>query len=95
MMLPNAEGRPIPLIEGDIGVGAGGSAGGDQGWVVTVTSSAADPMADAAAALEGAGFTEDAAMSGNSVDARTFSDAEYDVVIAAVGDTVTYTVSPK
>ena len=49
--------RSIPLIDGDITFSAG--AGGAEGWVVILTSSAADPVAEAAAALEGAGFTED------------------------------------
>jgi len=93
--LPEDFPTSIPLIDGDVSVGAGGGTTGADGWVVVITSSAADPMADAAAALEGAGFTEETAVSGGAMGASAYSNAEYTVLIAGSGDTVTYTVSPK
>ncbi|HET8778900.1 MAG TPA: hypothetical protein VFM66_02415 [Agromyces sp.] len=83
----------VPLIDGTIGVAAG--TGGADGWVVVITSSASDPVADAAAALEGAGFTEDTTVSGAGMGAKVYSNAEYLVLVAGEGETVSYTVTPK
>ena len=83
----------VPLVDGDISLAAG--AGGAEGWVVVITSSAADPVVDAAAALEGAGFTEDTAVTGAGVGAKVYSNAEYLVFVAGGGTTVSYTVTPK
>ena len=93
--LPDDFPESVPLIEGQIGLGAGGADSGDAGWVVTVTSSAEDPLGDAAAALEAAGFTEDSSVSGGTLEALKFSDADYIVGISVIGDTVTYAVSAK
>ncbi|PPL16060.1 hypothetical protein GY24_13270 [Microterricola pindariensis] len=46
----------VPVIEGDI-VGGGKNPDGSAGWVVVIKSTAADPVADAQAQLEAAGFT--------------------------------------
>lgn len=83
----------IPLVDGDISLAAG--AGGTEGWVVVITSSATDPVADAAAALEGAGFAEDTAVTGAGVGAKVYSNTEYLVLVAGEGTTVSYTVTPK
>ncbi|HEY6799621.1 MAG TPA: hypothetical protein VI121_03190 [Agromyces sp.] len=83
----------VPLVDGTIGVAAG--AGGAEGWVVVITSSAGDPVADAAAALEAAGFTEETTVSGAGMGAKVFSNAEYLVLVAGEGETVSYTVTPK
>ncbi len=93
--LPEDFPESVPVIEGDIAVGAGGGSTGADGWVVVITSTAADPMAEAAAALEGAGFTEETAVSGGPMGASAYSNAEYTVFLAGSDDTVTYTVSPK
>ena len=93
--LPDDFPESVPLIDGQIGLGAGGADSGDAGWVVTVTSSAEDPLGDAAAALEAAGFTEDSSVSGGTLEALKFSDADYIVGISVIGDTVTYAVSAK
>lgn len=83
----------VPLVDGDISLAAG--TGGAEGWVVVITSSASDPVADAASALEGAGFTEDTAVTGAGVGAKVYSNAEYIVLVAGEGTTVSYTVTPK
>jgi hypothetical protein len=83
----------VPLIEGKISF-SGGS-GGTEGWVVLITSSASDPVAEAASALEGAGFTEDTTVSGAGADAKVYSNAEYLVFVAGDGNIVTYTVTPQ
>jgi hypothetical protein len=92
--LPEGFPESVPLIEGDIGVGAGGAAGGEEGWVVTVTSDAADPMADAVAALEGAGFTKDPSIATGGAGAAFYSDGEYSVLLVGQGKNVSYTVTP-
>lgn len=83
----------VPIIDGDISVAAG--AGGTEGWIVVITSSASDPVAEAASALGGAGFTEDTTVSGAGMGAKVYSNAEYLVLVAAEGDTVSYTVTPQ
>jgi len=83
----------IPLIEGEIGFSAG--AGGEEGWIVAVNSTAADPVADAVAELEGAGFTKDTELSGGGANAAVYSDGEFVVLLAGEGETVTYTVTPQ
>lgn len=83
----------VPLVEGEISF-AGGTGTGE-GWLVMVTSSAADPVADASTALEGAGFTQDTTVSGGGVGAVVYSNADYLVLLAGDGATVSYTVTPK
>lgn len=83
----------VPIIDGDINLAAG--AGGAEGWVIVLTSSATDPVAEAAAALEGAGFTVDTSVSGVGMGATVYSNAEYLVVLAGEGETLTYTVTSK
>ena len=65
--LPAGFPESIPLVDGEIAFGAG--AGGEEGWIVIVTSTAADPVADAVAELEGAGFTKDTELSGAGANA--------------------------
>lgn len=89
--LPAGFPTSVPIIDGDINLAAG--AGGAEGWVVVLTSSASDPVAEAAAALEAAGFTEDTTVSGAGMGAKVFSNAEYVVVVAGEGETLTYTVT--
>ena len=85
----------VPLIEGDITVAAG--AGGDRGMGRRRHPSIADdPVADAASALEGAGFTEDTSRSPATAAApRVYSDGEYPCCSSAEGETVSYTVTPS
>ena len=92
--LPEGFPESIPLIDGSIAGGAGGSAEGTEGWTVVVTSDAADPMADAAAALEGAGFTKDPSIATGGVGAELYSDGEYTVLLVGQGKNVSYTVTP-
>lgn len=80
----------VPIIDGEIEL-TGGSAG--QGWVVVLTSSAADPIGDAKAALQGAGFTEQTGVSGQAAAGVVYSNGEHVVVLAGEGTTVSYAVS--
>lgn len=82
----------IPLVEGEIALGAG--TGGEEGWIVAVTSTAADPVADAVAELEGAGFTKATELSAAGADALVYTDGQYLVLLAGDGETVSYTVTP-
>jgi hypothetical protein len=82
----------VPLLEGEI-VFAAGAAG--EGWLVTMTSSAADPVADAVAALEGAGFAPDTTLSGTDAGAAVYANADYLVLVAGDGENVAYTVTAK
>lgn len=91
--LPSDFPESVPLIDGEISF-AGGSGGG-QGWIVTLTSDAADPIADAKAALEGGGFTEDTTVSGAGMGAVVYSNTDLLVLLAGDGKTVSYTVTPK
>lgn len=80
----------VPIIDGEIELT--GDAGGGEGWVVVLTSSAADPMAEAKAALQDAGFTEQTGVSGQVAAGTLYGDGEHTVVLAGDGTTVTYTV---
>lgn len=91
--LPAGFPTSVPLVDGDISLAAG--AGGTEGWVVVITSSAAEPVADAAAALEAAGFAVDTSVAGAGMGATVYSNAEYIVLVAGEGTTVSYTVTPK
>ena len=52
-------------------------------------------MADAAAALEAAGFTEDTSRSpAATAGAAVYSDGEYTVLLVGQGSAVSYTVAP-
>lgn len=81
----------IPLLEGTVTVAAG--SGGGQGWVVVIQTTSSDPVADASAQLESAGFTRQADVSGDTSSAAAYSDAEYVVLLAADGENLSYTVS--
>ena len=84
----------VPLIDGDITFGAG--AGGSEGWIVMITSTAADPVADAAAKLEAAGFTQDTELSGSGAAAQVYTNGEFLVLLAGDGEkVVTYTVTQQ
>jgi hypothetical protein len=85
----------VPLVDGDVTFAGGAGDTDGKGWVVVLTSSAADPVADAAAALEGAGFTEDTSMTGAEAGARIYTNPEYFVLLAGEGETLTYTVTPN
>lgn len=91
--LPEGFPTSVPLIDGDITVAAG--AGGSEGWVVVITpSSSDDPVADAASALEAAGFTEDRTISGDGGGAAVYTNGEYGVLLVGQGTSVSYTVTP-
>ena len=81
----------VPLLDGEISFSGG--AGQAEGWIVVITSSAADPVAEASAELEAAGFTRDTNVSGDSANAAVYSDDEYLVIVAADGENLSYTVT--
>jgi hypothetical protein len=85
--------QSVPVIDGTIEL-AGGAGDGTEGWVVVLTSQAAGPLGDAASALTGAGFTEDATLSGDAAGGSIYTDGQYLVVLAGDGSTVTYSVAP-
>lgn len=82
----------VPIIDGDI-VFAAGSMG--DGWLVTITATGADPVADAVAALEEAGFAADTSLSGSDATASVYSNANYLVLVAGDGENLAYTVTAK
>ncbi|GAA1056716.1 hypothetical protein GCM10017608_20870 [Agromyces luteolus] len=82
----------VPIIDGSIEL-AGGAASSD-GWVVVLTSEAADPLGDARAEVEGAGFREDSTLAQASAAGTVYTDGEFLVILAGEGGTVTYTVTP-
>ena len=94
--LPEGWPEEIPVIDGNIGFGASNTADGDRGWVVTVTSGAADPLADATAKLEAAGFSADTSNTANVGDAgvAALANENWSVVVAGTPEGVLYTVSP-
>lgn len=83
----------VPVIEGKIGLSAG--AGGTEGWIIAVTTTSSDALAEAAAELEADGFAEDTSVSGGQLGAKVYTGSEYLVLLAGEGSTVTYTVTPK
>ena len=94
--LPDGWPAEIPVIDGEIKFGAGNTTNGDQGWVVTVASSAADPLADAKQKLVDAGFVPDTSASANvgDVGVVALTNATYTVTVAGTPDGVLYTVAP-
>jgi hypothetical protein len=94
--LPDGWPTEIPVIDGEIKFGAGNTTNGDQGWVVTVASAAADPLADAKQKLVDAGFEPDTGNSANvgDVGVAALKSATYTVTIAGTPDGVLYTVAP-
>jgi len=94
--LPDGWPAEIPVIDGELKFGAGNTTNGDQGWVVTVASSAADPLADAEQKLVDAGFVADTSASANvgDVGVVAMTSATYIVTIAGTPDGVLYTVAP-
>jgi hypothetical protein len=94
--LPDGWPAEIPVIDGEIKFGAGNTTNGDQGWVLTVASTAADPLADARQALTDAGFTADDSASANvgDVGVVAMTNATYIVTLAGTPDGVLYTVAP-
>ncbi|AMB59010.1 hypothetical protein AWU67_09235 [Microterricola viridarii] len=98
------EGWPseVPVIEGDI-VGGGKNPDGTAGWVVVIKSSAADPVADATAQLEAAGFAAPEGFTPEKlpeVDGVTGAsyfaqNANYVVMVVGSEQGVLYTVVPR
>jgi hypothetical protein len=94
--LPKDWPSEVPVIDGKILFGAGGSSDREKGWVVTIKSEAADPLADARKQLEDAGFVvdTDAAASGGEIGVVAVKNDNYGVLVAGSADGVLYTVTP-
>ncbi len=94
--LPDGWPTEIPVIDGQIKFGAGNTTNGDQGWVVTIASGAADPLADAEQKLVDAGYVPDTSSSANVGDVGVVAlvNDTYVVTIAGTPDGVLYTVAP-
>ena len=94
--LPDGWPAEIPVIEGELKFGAGNITNGDQGWVVTVASDAADPLADASQKLRDAGFEADASASAHVGDLGmvALSSATYLVTLTGTPTGVLYAVAP-
>jgi len=94
--LPDGWPEEIPVIDGEIKFGAGNTTNGDQGWVVTIASSASDPLADAKQMLVDAGFEADTSTSANvgDVGVESLKNASFRVTLAGTPDGVLYTVAP-
>ena len=94
--LPEGWPAEVPVIDGDIGFGASNTADTDRGWVVTVTTGAAEPLADATATLEAAGFNADPAATANVGEAgvAALTNGTWSVVVAGTSEGVLYTLSP-
>lgn len=92
--LPKGWPDEVPVIDGELLLGAGNTADGQTGWVVTVKSSAADPVAEAQAQLEAAGFVADASGSTGGNGAAALKNDNYTVVVVGNADGVLYTVMP-
>lgn len=92
--LPTGWPEEVPVIDGEILLGAGNSADGQTGWVVTIKSTSADPISDAKAQLEAAGFVADASGSNGSGGAAAMKNDNYTVLVAGNADGVLYTVMP-
>lgn len=92
--LPKGWPDEVPVIDGEILLGAGNTADGQTGWVVTIKSTAADPVADAQAQLEAAGFVTDASGSTGGNGAVAMKNDAYTVVLVGNADGVLYTVMP-
>lgn len=99
--LPAGWPSEVPVIEGDV-VGGGKNPDGGSGWVAVIKSDAADPLADAKAQLEGAGFTapegvtpaDIPGLEGLGEGSFFGQNATYAVVVAGSDQGVLYTVVP-
>ncbi|MEJ3404702.1 hypothetical protein WDJ51_08160 [Rathayibacter sp. YIM 133350] len=94
--LPSDWPKEVPVVEGEVLFGARGSGDGQKGWIVTISAKGADPLADARAKLEVAGFTPDegADMQGADGGVVAMTNEDYGVVVAGSKDGLIYTVTP-
>lgn len=100
--LPQGFPEDIPVAEGDILQGASSEGNGTTGWVVSVAvdQSPDQALAEAAAALEGAGYTEgDNSASMEGLSYVQYVGSEWEIILGAVdngegGTLLSYTVTP-
>lgn len=94
--LPAGWPSEVPVIDGKILFGAGSSTTENQGWVVTIEATSADPLAAARTQLEDAGFVADtsAAAGENGAGVVAMKNGTYTVVVVGNKDGILYTVTP-
>ena len=100
--LPQGFPEDIPVAEGEILQGASSEGNGTTGWVVSVAvdQSPDQALAEAAAALEGAGYTEgDNSASMEGLSYVQYVGSEWEIILGAVdngegGTLLSYTVTP-
>ncbi|QEO15542.1 hypothetical protein FLP10_14695 [Agromyces intestinalis] len=84
----------IPLIEGEVVFAAGAPNQEGEGWLITIKSPAADPVADAVAKLEAAGFTTDPNLEGVDLQGMAIrTNGTWTVWVGGDTDGVAYTVA--
>ncbi|QAY73567.1 hypothetical protein ET445_09670 [Agromyces protaetiae] len=83
----------VPLVDGEILFAAGNDAEGETGWLVTVKATGADPVADAVAKLEAAGYTEptDVGVTVEGFAMRT--NGTWNVLVTGDTDGLAYTIT--
>lgn len=91
--LPDGWPAEVPVIDGEIVFGGGASESGSDVWMVTIVSNAADPVAEARAKLEAAGFTQEQNVSAAGGTVVTMTNGTFTVAIAGGEDGVLYTVN--
>ncbi|KFF59682.1 hypothetical protein JF66_09795 [Cryobacterium sp. MLB-32] len=92
--LPAGWPSEVPVIDGTVLFGAGTSTSDQQGWVVTIDATSADPLADARTQLEEAGFVADTSASGETSGVVAMTNNTYRVVVVGNKDGILYTVTP-
>ncbi|WP_300639087.1 hypothetical protein [Nocardioides sp.] len=100
--LPQGFPEDIPVLEGEILQGASSDGNGTTGWFVSVAvdQSADEALADAAAALEGAGYSEgDNSMAMEGLSYVQYVGSEWEIILGATDDgqggtLLSYTVTP-
>lgn len=100
--LPQGFPEDIPVVEGEILQGASSEGNGTTGWVVSVAvdQSPDQAIAEAAAALEGAGYTEgDNSASMEGLSYVQYVGSEWEIILGAAdngegGTLLSYTVTP-
>jgi hypothetical protein len=93
--LPAGWPKEVPVVDGEVTFGAGSTNEKDT-WVVTITPTSSNALADAQADLEDAGFTLDAGVtvSEGNKGAFTMTSSDYKVAVVGNGTDLVYTVTP-
>lgn len=100
--LPQGFPEDIPVADGEILQGASSEGNGTTGWVVTIAvdQPGDEAIAEAGAALEGAGYTEgDNSMAMEGLQYVQYVGSEWEIILGATDDgqggtLLSYTVTP-